>query len=245
MEKVARMISVVSGGLDSITMVHRWHSQGIEQRLLSFNYGQRHAKELRYAEMHARLLGLPHEVINLSDVRNLLTASALTSDIAVPEGHYSADNMAITVVPNRNAIMLTIAASYAVSMGASCVSTAVHAGDHAQYPDCRLEFFQSLGAMWAASLGNVEVPMIFTPYLYCSKAEIVREAWRLGFATENTWSCYKGGDQHCGRCGTCVERIEAFRLAGVADRTQYEDSQFWLEVTNRDVNQPKENSHEQ
>jgi len=224
------VVSIVSGGLDSVTMAYLWKSKGLKQSILSFNYGQRHSKELFYAERQARLLNVPHQIINLADVKKLFSNSALTSDIEVPEGHYAEDNMAVTVVPNRNAIMLTIAASYASSIGASAVATAVHTGDHYQYPDCRLEFLLALQKMWCVSMGTTDVPNILSPYLDWSKAQIAEQAGDLGVPIEQTWSCYKGGEQHCGCCGTCVERIEALHLAGVNDPTVYTDPNFWVQA---------------
>lgn len=223
-------VSLLSGGMDSTVLAYDLAHQGYEVHLLSVNYGQRHLTELVYAAKTARDLKSEHRVVDFSGLNVLLRGSALTSrEVEVPEGHYSADNMAITVVPNRNAILLSIATGWAVSLGAKLVAFAAHAGDHAQYPDCRSEFIISMGgSMYLANQGFISEDFLLTaPYATMTKAQIASLGASLKVPFANTWSCYKGGELHCGRCGTCVERAEAFAEAGVPDPTVYEDPTFW------------------
>lgn len=217
-----KAVAIVSGGLDSATLAYLLKSQGYELTLLSFNYGQRHVKELDFARRCAGRLEAVFELIDLSGVGKLLSGSALTdSSIEVPDGHYEAPNMRITVVPNRNAIMLSVAYGVAVAQGASLVATAVHAGDHHIYPDCRPEFIAAFDAMQRLAVAGFGDIQISAPFVNTTKAEIVALGASLGVPFGDTWSCYKGGAEHCGKCGTCVERREAFQIAGVIDPTSY------------------------
>jgi 7-cyano-7-deazaguanine synthase len=218
------VIAIVSGGLDSVVLAHLLHSQGREPTLLTFNYGQRHRREIDSARACAARLGVPHEVVDLSGLRRLLGGSSLTDDaVSVPHGHYAAPTMALTVVPNRNAIMLAIAYGVAVAAEAEAVATAVHAGDHFVYPDCRPGFIAAFEAMQreaVAGFGRADLRLL-APFVGRTKADVVRLGADLGIPFAETWSCYEGGAVHCARCGTCVERREAFDLAGVADPTEY------------------------
>lgn len=284
--KTTDSVAIVSGGLDSTTLVYEMLEKGYTPHILSFNYGQRHKKELNYARATARQLDLPHDIIDLSGLTHLISNSALTSpagrnivtesEIEVPEGHYAADNMKATVVPNRNMIMLAIAAGIGINEKARTIGIGVHAGDHFIYPDCRPKFIHAM--IEAIGIGNEgfdsfdwslfgtarqkprgwnedvenmlsQVPAdefgtgntggpIFAPFLHSSKADIAYRALELGVAFHLTWSCYKGDDKHCGKCGTCVERLEAIDEAltkykdvtGIGtkgDYTDYEDNEFW------------------
>ena len=217
---------MVSGGLDSTVLAYHLASEGYKLNLISFNYGQRHSKELEYAAKTAKKLVAKHEVVDLTGITKLLSKSVLTSGAEIPEGHYAAENMAATVVPNRNQIMLSIAYGWAVTLGADMVATGVHAGDHFIYPDCRPEFITAQAL--ASYLGNMgfQNPLlhIYAPFVKKSKADITYLGNRLGVPFSDTWSCYKGGDLHCSKCGTCAERREAFDLAHVEDPTEYEIS---------------------
>jgi 7-cyano-7-deazaguanine synthase len=254
--------AIFSGGLDSTTLVYDAIEQGYMPHLISFDYGQRHKKELQYAAATAVELGLRHDIVDLSSITHLISNSALTSYagvtpdtkasdlIDVPEGHYAEDNMKATVVPNRNMIMISIAAGIAVNNGYRALFTGVHAGDHFVYPDCRPEFIQITNAAIMSGnkgfgpfddAGNVKdgdewSPYLMAPYMHKTKADIAHRAITMGVPIEKTWSCYKGGDIHCGKCGTCVERLEAIDEAAARtsgghgsdyDATQYEDSEFW------------------
>lgn len=217
-------VVTVSGGLDSVTLAHALADDGADLVALSFDYGQRHAKEIDFAARCADRLGADHHIVDLHSVGVLLTGSALTDPaVEVPEGHYTDASMAATVVPNRNAIMLSVAVGVAVARGADAVATAVHAGDHAVYPDCRPAFIEA--AEHEARVANEgfikDGFRVLAPFLHVTKEEIVRRGAALGVPFAQTWSCYLGGERHCGRCGTCVERREAFEFAGVADPTDY------------------------
>ena len=229
-QKGQKAVVIISGGMDSTVLAYLVKALGYEPTLLSFNYGQRHKKELTFATITAKKLESVHHIVDLSGIQGLLAGSALTSDIDVPEGHYSADNMAITVVPNRNAIMLSIAYGHAVSIGARAVYAGVHAGDHAQYPDCRLNFFQELDqALYTGNEGFGDVE-IRAPFIEKSKADIADIGERLRVPFEDTWSCYKGGVTHCGKCATCVERAQSMFEAGVSDPTVYENPTAWKQI---------------
>src|SRR5579884_2194997 len=203
-----RAVAIVSGGLDSVTLAHLLHERGYALHLLAFDYGQRHKKELIYAERCAQRLEAAFDVIDLSYLGRHLAGSALTDEtIAVPDGHYAAPNMAITIVPNRNAIMLAIAYGIAVAENAEVVALGVHAGDHFIYPDCRPAFISAFDAMERVAVegcGNPELHLE-APFVHMGKQDIVALGAQLGVPYEETWSCYKGGEKHCGTCGTCVE----------------------------------------
>jgi 7-cyano-7-deazaguanine synthase len=217
---------IVSGGMDSATLAYYYASKELDVHLVGFNYGQRHSKELLSLELIAKTLDTSWQVVDLTSLKSALAGSSLTSDdVAVPDGHYAEETMRITVVPNRNAIMLAIATGIAVSRGSEFVATGVHAGDHYIYPDCRPEFIESISdAFVLGTEGHADKNFrVEAPFVQITKAKIAELGMELGVPYELTWSCYKGGDKHCGRCGTCVERIEAFIDAGADDPTEYED----------------------
>ena len=225
---MSRALAVVSlsGGMDSSTLLAHIH-QTYDVLALSFNYGQRHSVELDAARDIAEYYDTEHHVIDLTTVGALLGGSALTDPtVPVPEGHYAEDSMRSTVVPNRNAIMANIAIGIASARGAEMIALGIHAGDHAVYPDCRPQWVGALRELASKSLEGFHTPRIDTPFVIWSKTDIAREAARLGVPLELTWSCYQGGAVHCGCCGTCVERREAMRDAGVADPTEYADTAF-------------------
>jgi 7-cyano-7-deazaguanine synthase len=270
-------VAIFSGGMDSTTLVYHMLDKGWTPLLISFDYGQRHSKELFYARNTAIKLGLRHEIIDLTGITHLISNSALTSSptgrltehrpnlqsvdpsidrlreiIPVPEGHYAEETMKATVVPNRNMIMLSIAAGVAVNIGARTIGTGVHAGDHFVYPDCRPHFiYAASDAIVSGNEGFAKFrngsthSAIYTPFMTSSKTDIAYMAINLSVPFEDTWSCYKGGDYHCGRCGTCVERLEAIDqavtrynketgdsyLPSMLDRTIYKDETFWTTAT--------------
>jgi 7-cyano-7-deazaguanine synthase len=216
-------VAIVSGGLDSITMVHYLLAQGTKPHLLSFDYGQRHRKELEFARALAEKKGLPWSLIDLSSLTDLISTSALTSN---PQR-----NMALTVVPNRNMMMMSIATAVCVSSKGYYIAAGMHSGDHAQYPDCRPSFTD---AFWQAAITGNQGFMrsdffVWTPFIMNTKDDIAQIAFDLNVQPADTWSCYKGGSRHCGRCGTCVERLEAINSVGKPDwdQTEYEDPDFW------------------
>ena len=226
-----KAVVVLSGGMDSYTMIHCLHQEGWGLAALSFNYGQRHKKELRYAQGTCNVRDIPHTIVDLQVLNPLLQGSSLTSDIDVPEGHYSEDTMKATVVPNRNMIMLSIAVGYAVSLEYDHVYTAVHAGDHAVYPDCRDEFIKAMTAV--TMISNYHPVTIQAPFINIDKGEILQEGRRHGLNEDDyihAWTCYKGLDKACGKCGACVERLEAFDWMGWVDPLDYEDREFYKEA---------------
>ncbi|MBU1568274.1 MAG: 7-cyano-7-deazaguanine synthase QueC [Proteobacteria bacterium] len=228
-----KTIVVCSGGLDSVTLAHKVAAENQLLGLVSFLYGQRHTKEIDFAAQCADRFGVQHFKIDISHLGTLLSGSALTDAVEVPEGHYAEETMKLTVVPNRNAIMLAIAYGIAAARGVEAVATAVHGGDHFIYPDCRPGFIAAFQAMQDLALEGLAQIKLYTPFVSSSKADIVTVGNCLAVPFERTWSCYKGGETHCGRCGTCVERIEAFALAGVVDPTEYMDNIYWREAVAR------------
>jgi len=215
----------VSGGLDSTTMAYSLRAQGYRLIAISFDYGQRHRKELEFAEQMAADLDAPWTLIDLhaAGLTSFLTGSALTDEtVTVPDGHYADESMRITVVPNRNAIMLSIACALAVTRDAGAVAFGAHAGDHFIYPDCRPEFVHAFESMVNLAVDGLATLEIITPFLSMTKTAIVELGSELNVPFERTWSCYKGGTLHCGTCGTCFERREAFAQAQVVDPTTYE-----------------------
>lgn len=221
---------ICSGGLDSVSLAYKIAHEYELSGLISFNYGQRHLKELDYAATCAKNLDVEHIILDISQCGSQLSGSSLTDDINVPDGHYTEETMKVTVVPNRNAIMLALAFGVASARKADAVALAVHGGDHFIYPDCRPEFIKAFAAMQKAALDGYSDIELLAPYVNKTKAEIVTDGAKYNTPFVNTWSCYKGGAQHCGRCGTCIERQEAFHIAGITDPTQYDDTSFWKET---------------
>ena len=206
--------------MDSITMLYEY-----KERIalgISFDYGSNHnAREIPFAAMHCERLGIKHIVINLGFMHQYFKSSLLEGAEAIPEGNYDEENMKSTVVPFRNGIMLSIAAGVAESNGLKYVMMANHGGDHAIYPDCRPEFVSAMSE--ATRLGTYPGIEVLAPYTGITKSDIARHGKALGIDYAETWSCYKGGDHHCGKCGTCRERIEALADAGIEDHTVYDE----------------------
>ncbi len=209
---------VLSGGMDSVTLLY---DRADEIALaVSFDYGSNHNhKEIPFAKKHCEALGIPHVVIPLKFMAEHFESSLLSGAEAIPEGHYADENMKSTVVPFRNGIMLSIAAGLAESKGLQKVMMANHFGDHDVYPDCRKEFVDNMSA--AISAGTYANIFIDAPYTSISKADIAHKGAALGIDYAQTWSCYKGLEKHCGKCGTCIERKEALAAAGITDNTEY------------------------
>lgn len=209
---------IVSGGMDSITLLHEYKDR--IALAITFDYGNNHAaNEIPYARLHCERLGIKHLVIPLDFMHQYFKSSLLEGAEAIPEGHYEDENMKSTVVPFRNGIMLAIACGIAESNSLTHVMIANHGGDHAIYPDCRGEFIEAMSE--AMKCGTYEGITIEAPYTHITKTDIARRGAQLGIDYAETWSCYKGGEVHCGKCGTCVERKEALREAGITDNTHY------------------------
>ncbi len=216
-----KVIVLCSGGMDSVTALHWARSEHTVVAAVSFDYGAKHNhREIPCAIAQAQANGIRHEMISLEFVNRLFASALLKSGGEIPEGHYAADNMRQTVVPFRNAIMLAIACGLAESVGAEGLVIAAHGGDHTIYPDCREDFMRAMGD--AMRLGSYAGVKLLRPFIEMDKGRIVALGAQLGVDFARTWSCYKGGDRHCGKCGTCVERREAFLQAGVPDPTDYE-----------------------
>jgi 7-cyano-7-deazaguanine synthase len=215
-----KVVVLCSGGMDSVTALYWARREHAVAAAVSFDYGSKHnGREIPFAVEHAARLGMRHETVALPFVGRLFSSALLAAGDEIPEGHYEADNMRKTVVPFRNAIMLSIAAGFAESAGAGGLVIAAHSGDHAIYPDCREEFMRAMAdAMRHGTYAGIQ---LLRPFIGLDKGRIAAEGARLGVDFARTWSCYQGGEIHCGRCGTCVERREAFLQAALSDPTIY------------------------
>lgn len=206
-----KTVIVLSGGMDSTTLLYRLLDEGKEVKAISFDYGQRHKRELEQARLTCLKLGIEHKIVKMEFLKEIASNSSLTGNIAVPHGHYAAENMKLTVVPNRNMIMAAIAIAWAVNLEFDEVALGVHAGDHTIYPDCRPEFIEGLAVI--AKNANWRPIGIYTPYLHLDKGDIAIDGKRLGVDYSLTHSCYEGTFPPCGKCGACQERLEAFTKA--------------------------------
>ena len=224
-----KTVLIYSGGLDSTVLLYHLLAEGHTVNALSVNYGQRHQCELEHAAEICRMAHVTHQIADLSSIQPLLAGSSLTSpEIEVAEGHYTEESMKSTVVPNRNMILLSIATSYALSCGTKQVAYAAHSGDHAIYPDCRNEFADAMAE--AIRLCDWKTVKLARPFVDWTKTDIIRRGTELNVPFEKTWSCYKGEAVHCGRCGTCIERREAFDRASLDDPTIYADDAPQVEI---------------
>lgn len=213
-------VIIVSGGMDSITLLHEYADR--IALAVTFDYGSKHnANEIPFAKLHCERLGIKHIVIPLGFMADYFKSSLLMGGEEIPEGSYDDENMKSTVVPFRNGIMLAIACGLAESNGLTKVMLANHFGDHAIYPDCREDFVKAMSQ--AMQFGTYEHIQIVAPYTNITKTDIARHGKNMGIDYTETWSCYKGGEKHCGKCGTCTERKEALRDAGIEDKTEYLD----------------------
>ena len=228
---MTKAVTILSGGMDSTTLAYRLAEEYDSVDLVSFDYGQRHKVELAFARITAHKLSARHDAIDLSAIQPLIADNSLTDpNQPVPDGHYAQENMKQTVVPNRNAIMLSIAYGIAAARQADVLAFGAHGGDHFIYPDCRPLFANLLGEAFEAGSAGFATTRLIAPFINIDKTEIARIGDRLGVPWADTWSCYKGGAIHCGTCGTCVERIGAFAEAGVADPTEYLDRERGLAI---------------
>ncbi|HWQ19993.1 MAG TPA: 7-cyano-7-deazaguanine synthase QueC [Methanotrichaceae archaeon] len=211
-----KAVLILSGGLDSTTLLYKLLADGYQVEAITFDYGQRHRREIDSARKIAAINGVPHRVVDLSAITPLLGDSALLGGKDIPSCHYTEDAAKQTVVPNRNMIMLSIAVGYAEAMKISEVYYAAHAGDWAIYPDCRSSFIEAMAS--AIRLATAWNPVeLKAPFVGMTKAEIVKLGLTLNVPYELTWSCYQGGDKPCGVCPTCIERAEAFAVNRVDD----------------------------
>ena len=215
-----KVVVIFSGGMDSYTVLNKAIRDGFDVYALTFDYGQRHVKEIDYAKRACKALGVHHKIVDISAINGIIAGSSLTDDIEVPEGHYEGDNMKQTVVPNRNMILLSLAVGYAVSLDATKVYYGAHSGDHAIYPDCRPEFVKKMQDVCA--IANYDAVDIVVPYLNNDKIEILTDGLKMGLDYGQTWTCYNGRERACGKCGACQERLEAFEKNGQIDPLSYE-----------------------
>jgi 7-cyano-7-deazaguanine synthase len=216
----SKVVVIFSGGMDSYTVLHKVLKDGFEVFALTFNYGQKHSKEIDYAKRACDRLGVAHKVVDITQINQLLSGSSLTSNMDMPEGHYAGENMKATVVPNRNMILLSLAVGYAVSINVTKVFYGAHSGDHEIYPDCRPEFVEKMNAVCA--IANYDSVEIVTPYINDDKAGVLSDGISMGLDYALTWTCYNGREKACGKCGACVERLEAFAENHVSDSLNYE-----------------------
>ena len=216
-----KVVAIFSGGMDSSTMLYQLLSQGHEVKAIGFDYGQRHAVELDAANAISTHAGVPYQTVDLRSLGSVIAgqSSQVNPEVEVPDGHYTEESMKATVVPNRNMIMIAVAVAHAISIDFDAIAYGAHAGDHTIYPDCRSEFVDAMKTV--IGLCDWKQVKLLTPFVEVSKADIARVGSKLKVPFEMTWSCYKGGTTHCGTCGTCVERREAFELAGIEDSTSY------------------------
>ena len=217
---MADVIAAYSGGLDSTTLLYHLRSEGHSLRALSVEYGQRHGeRELACAIALAAGLGIEHRILDLTLLGGFFGPNSLTDPtLAVPAGEYSPGTLALTAVPNRNMILLSIGLAWAIESGANAVAFGAHGGAHT-YPDCRAVFAEAMDA--AARVCHTSPVGVWAPFIGWSKGDIVKRGAELGVPFERTWSCYRGGEHHCGECGTCTDRRAAFAQTGVPDPTQY------------------------
>jgi 7-cyano-7-deazaguanine synthase len=215
-----KAVVIYSGGMDSFTLLNKVVKEGYDVFPLTFNYGQKHVKEVEVAKTVCTQLNLPLKILDISAINALMQSSSLVGSEDVPEGHYESENMKSTVVPNRNMILLSLAIAYGVDIKAGKVYYGAHAGDHAIYPDCRPEFVHAMNEV--AGIANYEHVTIETPYLNSSKGEILKDGLSMGLTYEHTWTCYNGREKACGKCGACVERLEAFADNQICDPVEYE-----------------------
>jgi len=215
-----KVVVVYSGGMDSFTVLHTAIKSGLDVYAISFNYGQKHSKELEVAAGVCKDLNIPHKIVDITAINSLMAGSSLTSSEEIPEGHYESDSMKSTVVPNRNMVLLSMAIAYAVSLEAGKVYYGAHSGDHHIYPDCRPEFVEAMNAV--SKIANYQSVEIVTPFLHSSKGEILKSGLEMELNYANTWTCYNGREKSCGKCGACNERLEAFAEQGKTDPLLYE-----------------------
>ncbi len=215
-----KAVVIFSGGMDSFTLLNKVIKEGFEVYALTFDYGQKQVKEVQIAKTVCESLSVPHKILDISAINQLMQSSSLIGSEDIPEGHYESEQMKSTVVPNRNMILLSLAIAYAVDIKAGKVYYGAHSGDHAIYPDCRPEFVHKMNEV--AGIANYEHVSIETPYLNSTKGEILKDGISMGLSYEYTWTCYNGREKACGKCGACVERLEAFADNQICDPVEYE-----------------------
>lgn len=218
-KRQSKAVALLSGGMDSTTLVYDIKSRGYEVYPISFNYGQKQSKELDKAVETCRRLRLVHKIFDIRVLGEVAPSSLTRDDIEIPKGHYEEESMKQTVVPNRNMVLLALATSYAIGIKADSVWYGAHGGDHAIYPDCRPAFMEAMSGV--IGLCDWSVVELKVPYLLWDKEKILRKGLELGVDYSLTLTCYEGRDLACGECGSCQERLEAFKKVGVEDPIKY------------------------
>jgi 7-cyano-7-deazaguanine synthase len=216
---VQKGVVIVSGGMDSVTLLYDLHARGYDLHALTFDYGQKHVKEIECAKKNCKALGIPHTIIDMKFFSDIAKSALTTKGEEVPEGNYDDENMKQTVVPNRNMVMLSIAAAFALSHKLDYLFYGAHSGDHAIYPDCRPPFIQAMKNVF--NLCDWKRVRLEVPYIKLDKAGILKVGLPLGVPYGDTWTCYKGGKEACGVCGSCTERLEAFKMVNLEDPLPY------------------------
>jgi len=218
-----KAVVILSGGLDSTTLLYEIRKilGSPNVSAVSFNYGQKHSKELGMAQKTCKKLEIGHTIINIPELGAFSTSSLTDESVPVPEGNYTEESIKSTIVPNRNMVLLSLAASYAISKRARFLYYGAHSGDHAIYPDCRPQFVDAMRV--ALQLCDWFPIVLDAPYLRLDKGDIVIKGTYLNVDYSLTWTCYKGEDLACGKCGACVERLEAFKKAGIEDPIKYKE----------------------
>lgn len=213
-------VCVLSGGMDSATLLWYLKANNVEVSAISIDYGQRHCRELESAAQLCQRAGVFHVIVDLANLRSVMIGSSQTDpSVDVPQGHYEDESMKRTVVPNRNMVLLAIAGSFCASLSYEAVAYGAHAGDHAIYPDCRPEFVQAMQRPFA--LADYQSKYIYAPFIQMDKGDVARLGEELGVPWELTWTCYEGEEVHCGKCGACQERIEAFKKTMAGDSVEF------------------------
>lgn len=215
-----KAIVILSGGMDSTTLLYDVINQGYDTKALSFNYGQKHKLELDKARQTTSKLNIPHKIVSLDSLSELAPSALTRSDWNVPEGHFAAPIMKETIVPNRNMVLLALAGAYAIGEKANVLFYGAHAGDHDIYPDCRPEFVKAIQE--ALGLADWHKLRLEAPYLNINKGDIVKKGLDLNVDYGLTWTCYKGVEPACGKCGSCTERLDAFASNNIEDVIKYE-----------------------
>jgi len=216
---MTKIIVVYSGGLDSFTLLNEAMQLAYDVSTISFDYGQKHKKELDFVKKFCTQESIDHKIIDVSSIKGLFSGSSLTDNLDIPKGHYEDESMQSTVVPNRNMIMISLALGYAVTKKAKEVWFGAHSGDHAIYPDCRPEFVEKMDAV--ARIANYSPIEVKAPYISKSKSEILEIGLSLHLDYGLTWTCYEGKELACGSCGACYERLESFSNNQAIDPIQY------------------------
>ena len=211
---MSSVLVVYSGGLDSYTLLNKAMKNFDRIEAITFNYGQKHNKEIEYAKSNCVELNIKHEVVNL-DLEKILAGSALVGDIDIPEGNYDKEKMKQTIVPNRNMIMISVAASLVIKNDIEYLWYAAHSGDHEIYPDCRPEFIDKMAAV--LEICDYHKIKFEAPFQNLSKNEIVATGLSMGLDYSKTWTCYEGKEKPCGKCSACLERALSFEANNTED----------------------------